>query len=348
MDGRDLFKKKFPLAEQVLDAFNKAQKSPTTNVELLNIDKEQIQKHLDYPTLIKILKEAFQSDITVPQRQHYNFDNPLEEKKSTLLLMPAWEAGRYVGVKIITVSPNNGKFDLPAIQGMYILFDAHKGNPLALMDAPMLTARRTAATSALASSFLSRKNSSSLLMIGTGVLAPELIAAHTTIRPIKSVFIWGRTPKNAEIVKEKFKEADFSIEVIKNINDKIGVVDIISCATLSEIPLISGNQLIPGQHIDLVGSYLPHTREADDEVIQRSNIFIDHVGAMKESGDILIPIQNNILLPTAIKADLFELCKGTKQGRVSESEITCFKSVGHALEDLAAAKLAFEKVRLNT
>jgi len=315
---------------------------------MLQISQTQIEQALNYPELITALKTAFQSDITVPMRHHHDFANPLEQKDSTLLLMPAWEAGKYLGVKIVTVSPNNGVYKLPSIQGMYILMDAHKGSPLALMEAKTLTAFRTAAASALAASYLACKDSKVLLMIGTGALAPQLIRAHAAVRPIERVYVWGRDLAKATTIVEQFKTASFAVEAVDNIAEAVAKADIISCATLSPNPLLKGDLLRNGQHIDLVGSYRRDMREADDAVIQRSSVFVDtYAGATKETGDIVIPLEKGILTKEAIRADLFELCKGEKKGRQTESEITLFKSVGHALEDLAAAKLVYEKLKIN-
>lgn len=298
-----------------------------------------IEQKCDFKQLIQRLKQGFsESVIQVPMRHHHDYPNPPEGKDSTLLLMPAFNPGIEAGVKIVTVSPNNGNYNLPAIQGTYIYFDAHKGNIKAILDAKSLTAKRTSCTSALASSFLSREDSGSLLMIGTGALAKNLIQAHASVRPIKEVYVWGRTLAKAQAICDELTQASFTCTAIANIEDKISDVDIISCATLSPTPLVLGKWLKAGQHLDLVGAYKKDTREADDEAVLKSSVFIDtYQGGLKESGDIVIPLKTGIITPEYIKADLFELCAGIKKGRTSESEITYFKSVGHALEDLVAA-----------
>lgn len=271
-------------------------------------------------------------------RHHHDYANPKEANDSTLLLMPAFHPGKDLGVKIATVSPNNGAYNLPAIQGMYIYLDGHKGFIKAILEAKALTAKRTAAASALASSYLSRKDASSMLMVGTGALSVNLIKAHCSVRPIDTVYVWGRHLAKAQKICEALKNEPFTCTAITHIEDKISEVAIISCATLSPTPLIFGKWLKKGQHLDLVGSYKKDTREADDEAITKSSIFLDtYQGGLKESGDIVIPLSSEILSKEAIKADLFELCRTAKSGRTSETEITLFKSVGHALEDLVAA-----------
>lgn len=309
------------------------------------ITQEQLEEVLDFPGLVEALREAFRSNIKAPQRHHHDYPNPAEGTDSTLLLMPAWEAGEYLGVKIITVSPNNGKYDMPAVQGAYLLFDAHRGAPLAQIEAGTLTALRTAAASALASTFLSRPDSRVLLMIGTGALAPRLIEAHTSLRPIDRVFVWGRRYRRAQAIAEQLQNRNFHIEAVETVEEVVREADIVSSATLSPHPLIFGDHLRPGQHLDLVGSFKPDMREADDETVRRASIFADvRDSASEESGDLAIPIQRRILTKGAIKADLFELCRNKHRGRRNDEEITLFKSVGHALEDLAAARLAYRRV----
>ena len=215
--------------------------------------------------------------------------------------------------------------------------------PLAYLEAKTLTTLRTAAASALASSFLSRPDSDSLLMIGTGAMAPELIKAHATIRPIKKVFVWGRNYEKAIQVQIALQNQPFEIQAVKTINSIISKVAIISCATFSETPLVLGDYLVPGQHVDLVGSFKPDMREADDSVIHRSKLYVDVIeGATKETGDLVIPLKTGLISIEDIQGDLFSLCRAEIVGRNNNHSITCFKSVGYALEDLAAAKLAFE------
>ena len=275
----------------------------------------ELQRLLDFPSLIAALEQAFRDEYTVPQRHHYQYKNPAEEVDSTLLLMPAWKSGSFLGVKLVTVSPRNSRYDLPSIHGIYTLFDAHKGQPLVQMEGKMLTALRTAAASALAAKFLSRKDSKILLMVGTGALAPQLIRAHATVRPIEQVFLWGRNPKKAAALASQMSISGLEVVAVEDLAEFIPQADIVSCATLSPTPLIRGEWLHPGQHLDLVGSYLPTTREADDETIRRSSVYVDTLaGATKESGDIVIPLQTGVLTREEIRGDLFSLCRGLSEG----------------------------------
>ena len=309
------------------------------------ISAEFIENNTNFNELISEIKHHFSNDeVIVPMRHHHDFPNPNVKADSTLLLMPAWNPSKNAGVKIVTVSPENGQFEMPSIQGTYIYFDAIKGSIKAILEAKSLTVKRTAAASALASSFLSKQNASSLLMIGTGALSINLIKAHASVRPIKKVFIWGRNFDKAKLICEALKNEDFNIIPIKNIEEKISEVDIISCATLSKTPLVLGKYLKNGQHVDLVGAYKKDMREADNETISKASVYIDtYQGGLKESGDIVIPLQNGTLKKEDVKADLFQLCSNLKKGRENNEEITVFKSVGHALEGLAAANYYYNK-----
>ncbi|MHA7942844.1 bifunctional Delta(1)-pyrroline-2-carboxylate/Delta(1)-piperideine-2-carboxylate reductase [Formosa sp. 3Alg 14/1] len=309
------------------------------------IDSDFIEDSTHFKTLVDALKTGFSSnDYLVPMRHHHDFPNPESELDSTLLLMPAWNPGQHAGVKIATVSPENGKYNLPAIHGTYLYLDAVTGKLKAILEAKSLTVKRTAAASALASSFLSRENSESLLMIGTGALSTNLIEAHASVRPIKRVYVYGRDFNKAKAICEQFTASEFTVEPVKTIEEKISEVDIISAATLSPTPLVFGKYLKAGQHVDLVGAYKKDTREADDEAILKSSVYIDtYQGGLKESGDILIPLTTGILKKEQIQADLFELCGNLKTGRKNDTEITLFKSVGHALEDLLAATYYVDK-----
>lgn len=314
-------------------------------VELVQIDEAFIAANTDYGALIECLRAAFaQQNIETPLRHHHQFANPAAGVDSTLLLMPSWQAGKELGVKIITVSPENGRHQLPAVQGAYLYFEATTGRLQALIEAKSLTIKRTAAASALAASYLARQEARSLLMIGTGALAPELIRAHATVRPLEEVFVWGRRPEKAQELCQQFSSAAFSCKPIAELGERLGQADIISCATLSTTPLVLGEYLQAGQHLDLVGAYLPDSRESDDACIEKSRVFLDtYEGGLKESGDIVLPLKQGLLKPADIQADLFELASGQKSGRLSAEEITLFKSVGHALEDLVAAGYYYQK-----
>ena len=308
------------------------------------ITAEQINELSKPQQLIEELKHGFQSETIAPSRHHHSYSPESSTKDSTLLLMPAWQTDKTLGVKVVTVSPENRKLSLPSIHGVYLLFDTKTGVPLAQLDGTALTLKRTAAASALASSLLSRPDSDTLLMVGTGALAPELIKAHCTVRPINRVLIWGRNLDKAMKVKSHSNEESLNIEVVESLDEAVPKACVISCATLSEEPLIKGDLCHPGQHIDLVGAYLPTMRESDSELIAKADVYVDTQQGMMESGDIAIPFNEGIIDESSIQGDLYSLVRGTKNQRNPDS-ITVFKSVGHALEDMVAANYLYNKIQ---
>jgi ornithine cyclodeaminase len=318
------------------------------------LDAAEVDRLLDDRALIEAIAALFRDGAEVPLRHHHGIATA--GSPATLLLMPAWRGlqaagARHLGIKIVTVFPDNGAAGLPAVYGQYLLLSAETGQPLALLDGTALTRRRTAAASALSSRFLSRTDAQRLLMIGTGALAPHLIRAHAGVRPIREVAIWGRSPDKAAALAARFNGGDLALArvtafVAPDIAQALPFADIVSCATLSSTPLVHGAWLGPGQHLDLVGGFTPAMREADDMAIRRARVFVDtRQGACAEAGDIVQPLESGALARDGVIADLFELCRGEKPGRQGAGEITLFKSVGTALEDLAAAELAYAAAR---
>lgn len=299
------------------------------------ISAEQVAQALSWPALIDSIGEAFRDGVEAPPRHHHSMNR--EDGEATMLLMPAWQARGYIGVKMVNVFPQNSAHGLPAISGVYLLSEGAHGQPLACMDGSELTRRRTAAASALACRELARKEASSLLMVGTGKLAPMLIEAHAAVRPITQVRIWGRNPDKARALAEHYADR-FDTQVVTDLATASSQADIISCATLSSIPLIKGAWLKTGSHLDLVGAFKPNMREADATCLRRGEVFVDtHAGAKGEAGDILQAVDEGAFDFSDIRADMSQLLRGERAGRSSDEAITVFKSVGASLEDLAAA-----------
>jgi ornithine cyclodeaminase len=308
------------------------------------VSAAEAHRALDFAPLIDALAAMFKAGCEVPLRHHHAIDVP-GAPQATLLLMPAWQPGRALGVKVVSVFPGNAARSLPAVAGQYLLLDAVTGTPKALIDGTALTLRRTAAASALASRFLSRGDASRLLVVGTGALAPQLAGAHCTVRPIRQVTVWGRNAAHARAMAEKLALPGVAVSTADTLAEAAAAADIISCATLASEPLIHGRWLRAGQHLDLVGGFTPAMREADDEAVRRAQVYVDtRAGAMKEAGDIVQPLANGTLRADQIAGDLFDLCRGTAPGRRDPDAITLFKSVGTALEDLAAAQLVAERL----
>lgn len=303
------------------------------------ISAAEVDAGLDYPRLIGALSQAFQrGEEAMPVRQSY--DVGTAASPGHLLTMPAWERGKVLGVKLVTVFPQNTSYDLSAVSSIYMLFDGTTGQPRAMMDGEALTNRRTAAASALASRHLSRADSRTLLMIGTGRLASYLPAAHRAVRKIEQVLVWGRDTQRARSLADKLVGQGFDASATTDLAAALSVADIVSCATTSRVSLIAGKHLKPGTHVDLVGAFTPQMRETDDDAVCRSRVFVDtYAGALKEAGDLLQPIAAGRWQAEQVCGDLHELTSGSRSGRLSQEEITMFKSVGAAIEDLAAASL---------
>lgn len=312
---------------------------------MLVLDENMTRDALPFPSLIESVGKMFAGECVTPLRHHHTIPVP-DETAATMLLMPAWVPGEYSGVKILNLFPDNQRRSLPTIIGRYLLSSGKTGQMLALIEGGELTARRTAATSALAAGFLARSDAEEMLMVGTGRLSANLIEAHACVRPLKRVRIWGRDFNKAQELSATLHRPDLEIIAVEDLQHAAGQADIISCATLSSQPLIQGSWLKQGTHLDLVGAFTPSMRESDDEAVRRSSVFVDtRAGALHEAGDIVIPLQTGVLKNEDVRADLRDLVLGLHQGRQSDQEITLFKSVGAALEDLAGAILAYETLR---
>lgn len=316
------------------------------------ISAADVDRALDFAPLVETLRTAFRDGAVQPVRHHHTIERP-DGTNPTLLLMPAWSDlvragtsdGGHIGVKIVTVSPDNNAIGKPAVMGLYLLLDAKTGEPQALIDGQRLTQWRTACASALAATYLAREDASKLLIVGAGALSRFLAKAHSAVRPITDIRIWNRTAANAEATAADLGKSGLNASVARDLDEALGWADIVSAATISTEPLIKGALLSPGAHVDLVGGFTPTMREADDDAIRRARVYVDtRAGATKEAGDIVQPLASGVLAEGGIVADLHELARGEKAGRGSPDEITLFKSVGAALEDLAAGIAVYEKI----
>lgn len=316
------------------------------------ISADEVDGALTFPGLVETLRTAFREGAVQPVRHHHAVERP-GGAASTLLLMPAWTdfaaaapgSSGHIGVKIVTVSPDNNALGKPAVMGLYLLLDGRTGEPRALIDGQRLTQWRTACASALAATYLAREDASTLLVIGAGALCPFLARAHAAVRPLADIRIWNRTAENARLAAQRLAAEGLPARVADDLEDALGEADIITCATISATPLVKGARLRPGVHVDLVGGFTPAMREADDEAIRRGRVYVDtRAGATKEAGDIVQPLATGVLAADGIVGDLHDLARGQVSGRRSADEITLFKSVGAALEDLAAGEAVYRAV----
>lgn len=305
------------------------------------IGEAEIDAALTPLGLIDALATAFRAGATAPTRHHHAIETAPDG--ASLLLMPAWTAD-YVGVKILTLFPGNPARGLDTIQGGVLLCDGRDGRPLALLDGARLTLWRTAAASALAARHLARADAARMVMVGAGALAPALVRAHAAIRPIRDVAIWNRRPEGAARLAATLAAEGLNAYPVTDLAAAVGEADLVSCATLSTEPLVRGAWLRPGTHLDLVGAFTPAMREADDAALLRGPVYIDTQDALKKGGDVAAAILSGAPAPDAVTGDLAALCRGEAPGRQSPDEITVFKSVGAAIEDLAAAACVWESL----
>ena len=305
------------------------------------IGASEVHAALDWEQLIEALRQMFRNGCTVPVRHHHTIPVGGGEPDATLLLMPAWQTGKHIGVKLATVFPSNGEKSLPAVMGTYLLLDGKTGSPIAMIDGPALTLRRTAAASALAASYLARPDAERLLLVGTGALIPHLLAAHAAVRPIHNVLVWGRDADKAARLAHRLDRRDLRVTSTTDLAGAVRGAHIISCATLSKEPLILGEWLPKGVHLDLVGGFTPAMREADDTCFAGADVWIDTDEALVKAGDLLHPIASGALRREDVRGTLADLAATRSLAR-DPSARTVFKSVGTALEDLAAAILVYE------
>jgi len=294
---------------------------------------DEVHAALDYARLADALAGAFGAGAEVPVRHVHRLG-----AADSLLLMPAWSSAA-LGVKLVTVMPGNSARGVGTVQAIYILLDRASGEPLALLDGEALTLRRTAAASALAARYLARADAENLLIVGAGRLAPYLACAHCALRPsLRRVTLWARDPAKVRAAVEWLKSQGVPARAATDLEPAVREAQIVSCATTATAPVVHGRWLEPGTHLDLVGAFTPQMRETDDDAVARSRLFVDtYAGALAEAGDLLAPLASGAITRDRVEAELAQLVRGERRGRASPDEITLFKSVGTALEDLAAA-----------
>ncbi len=315
------------------------------------IDAATIDRCLSYPHVIDVLEMAFRNGAFAPPRHHHTVS--LDGRPdATWLLMPAITssapgaatAGPYMGVKSVTVFPDNmARSGKPGVFGTYLLSTTETGELLAVMDATRLTLWRTAGAGALAARYLARPDAATLVMVGAGALAPFFIRAHAAVRPLREVMIWNRTPAAAETVARSFVGQPYTVRAVTDLEAACRQADVIATATMSKQPLVCGAWLKPGTHVDSCGAYTAGMRETDDDLVRRARIFVDtRAGAFGEAGDILQPLRAGVITESAVIGDLYDLTSGRVPGRRTSEEVTFFKSVGASIEDLAAAVAVYE------
>ena len=311
-----------------------------------HFDAQATRDALPFDRLIAALRELFVQGCEAPLRHTHTLSTP-DGGSGTLLIMPAWLPGRFLGIKTVSVFPGNAAHGLPGLFSTYTLYDAATGQPLAQMDGDQITARRTVAASALAASMLARPDARRLLVVGAGRVAALLPAAYRAVLPIESLCVWARRPAQAQALATRWCDAGLDATVATDLPAAVETADVVSCATLATAPLVQGAWLRPGSHLDLIGSFTPQMREADDACFAGAGVYVDTDEALQKSGDLLAPMARGVFAAEDVRGTLARLCRAQASGRISDEERTVFKSVGNALEDLAAAMLVWRS-RLKT
>jgi ornithine cyclodeaminase len=306
-----------------------------------HFDEAATRAPLNFERLVPALRAAFAAEAQVPPRHVHSIETAGADK-GTVLIMPAWSDAGFLGIKTINIFPGNSARGLPGLHATYVLYDARTGVPLAMMDGNEITARRTAAASALGASFLARSDARRLLVLGTGRIARMLPAAHASARAIDEVHVWNHRPESAEALAAQWRAEGWNAQIATDLEMAVRHADIVSCATLATAPLVRGEWLAPGSHLDLIGSFTPAMREADVRCFEGARTFIDTSEALQKSGDLLDAIAAGTLRADAVQGTLAELCRNERPGRTGDEERTVFKAVGSALEDLTAATLVWQ------
>jgi len=305
------------------------------------IGLSEIRSLLTFPLLVAALEAAHQRPKIEVQ------DGFLGSEGEQYFVRHAVDRGRYFASKLITSFPANlAGGALPAVQAVCVLFDGTNGRPLAVLDGTEITYWRTAADSALGARLLAPPEPHTMLVVGAGQMSRWLVRAHRSVRPsLRRVLIWNRTRKRAADVAVALRQEGIDADVAEDLNAATRSADLITTCTRSHEPLIRGVDLRPGIHLDLVGSYTPGTREADDEAARRALVFVDRrESAFAGVGDILQPIANGSIREADVLGDLYDLVGGSIAGRRSAADITLFKNAGGGHLDLMTAEVIFRQL----
>ncbi len=309
------------------------------------ISADEVHQSLSYPALVDALQAAFTNDFQMPPRNVFLLDEQ-EHSHDAFALLPAWN-DRLIGVKAFTYFPDNPKPEYQSLYSKIMLFDRQHGEPLALVDGTSVTFWRTAGVSGLASRLLSREDSETLLLLGTGNLATYIIRAHVSVRPIKNVLVWGRTGRHVDRVVTQMADElhDVAISGASDLATACQSADIIVSATGAHEPLVLGEWVKPGTHTDFIGNHHATKRECDTGLVAKSKVYADsRVNCFKEAGEVLVPIAEGVITEDHVVGELTEMCSGRVELRTNPDETTLFKSIGMAVSDLVGAGLTYKAI----
>lgn len=299
-------------------------------------DQSAIAAALPYPLLIDALAAGLQQPIESPLRSHFEPNHDA----STVLIMPAWKAQQIMGVKLVSIWPNNSAKGMGAVSGVYVLLSCATGQAMAVLDGTELTLRRTAACAALAARILARKDSRTLVILGTGALSVPLAQAHASVMPFGRILVWGRNPAKAQAVVEQLDLLGIHAEAHADLQATLAQADVVAAASTASTPFIRNAWVRPGTHVGLMGAFTPTMAEAESALLACTQLFADNREAvLQKGGEVLQAIQMGLIAPSAIQAELAELAAAPQHAwRADAQTITVFKSVGFAALDLIAAE----------
>ena len=310
------------------------------------LSADEVKRALPMKQAIEKMKEAFMlmsgDQAIVPPRTHLE----IPEHNGTVLMMPVYlPSSHRIGLKFLSLFEENPQHGLPTIQAVVIVMDATNGRPLALMDGASLTALRTGAGTGAATDVLARQDAQVAAIFGAGTQGCTQLEAICAVRPITQAYIFDPQAQRAEeFAREMSEHLSLTINVAESF-DVLRQADIICTATTAPTPVFSDGDLKPGVHINAIGSYKPHIREIPGDTVLRAKVVVDHrASCLSEAGDLLIPMGEGLIDEEHIYAEIGELVRGDKAGRTSDSEVTLYKSVGNAIQDLVAASEVLERI----
>ncbi|MCD6338525.1 MAG: ornithine cyclodeaminase [Verrucomicrobia bacterium] len=326
----------------------RAEKKGPPESRALYLNAEEVRRCLPMADAISAMKRAFaqlaRGEAALPPRMVI----PLPEDRGDYLLMPALlDNGAILGAKQLTLLPGNPKAGRPLIHALMTLFDGAAGEPLAIMDGGALTAVRTGAVSGAATDFLARPDAATAAILGAGRQGRTQLEAICCVRPIKRAFVFDVVPEAAQaFAAEMSRKLGIEAQAVKSAGEAVSRADIVCAATTSAAPVFSDADVRPGTHLNAVGVYHPDRHETPPETVARAKVVVDQLeAARQEAGDLVIPIKQGLFAWNRVHAELGELAVGRKSGRETAEEITFFKSVGLAIQDVAAAARALENAR---
>ncbi len=306
-----------------------------------------VRSLLDFPSCAEVIRQIMPQvsagEALLPLRQGMPIPNGL----GVLGMMPGFIDGApgWFGIKLVSLFPGNPARGLSSHLGLFALYEAESGTPLALLEAGSLTAIRTAAASVVATESLARPEAETLLIVGAGEQAEHHLRAFAMVRPFPRVRLWARNGRAAASVAEKLaRESICDLQVFDSLEEAAAGADVICTVTSAREPVLTGNMLSPGMHLCLVGSSFPDRREVDDDVVAAASFFVDYRGsAFAQAGELLHAIKSGRVDKSHVRGEIGEVLSGACEGRASPEQVTVYKSLGVAAQDLGAARLVFER-----